>query len=307
MWQDSPPLNEAGQSSMPVEDTTVVLQDKVNTLFAGLTDGDITRTDLIRVWTDLGVPVVKAIVLILAVLFVAGWLARVTTRVAKKAKIEITLARFFGNIVRYVVLVLGALAVLDTFGIKTTSFAAVLAAVGFAIGMALSGALGNVASGVLLLIFRPFKVGDVVAAGGVTGKVEELGLFTTAFDTPDNRRIIVPNNSIFGSTIENITHHSTRRVDVAVGTAYSACLEETKRVLLEAASGVEGINPSPEPVVYLNALGDSSISWSVRVWVATSEYWAVKERLTFAVKNALDAARISIPYPQMDVHLQKSD
>ncbi len=305
--QGTTPIDAATGDAATEEGAAVVLQEKANSLIAGFTDGDISRADLVQLWTDVGIPVIKAIVLIVAVIFVAGWLSRLTKRIATKANIEITLARFFGNIVRYAVLVLGALAVLDTFGIKTTSFAAVLAAVGFAIGMALSGALGNVASGVLLLVFRPFKVGDVVSAGGVTGKVEELGLFTTAFDTPDNRRIIVPNNSIFGSTIENVTHHDTRRVDVAVGTDYAADLDETRAVLTNAATRIEGANESPEPVVYLSELGDSSIAWSVRIWSATSDYWAVKERLTYAIKVALDEAKIGIPFPQMDVHLQKQD
>jgi small conductance mechanosensitive channel len=138
---------------------------------------------------------------------------------------------------------------------------------------------------------------------GIKGKVVEIGLFTTLFDTPDNRRIIVPNGEIFGSTIENISHHDTRRVDVAVGTDYDAELSVTRKVLEEVANSIEGGRTDPAPQVYLSELGGSSINWSVRVWAATGDYWGVRERLTNQVKDALDAQGIGIPYPQMDVHL----
>jgi len=284
-----------------------LITHKTEALWGALTDGDVSRADLIRMWTDLGVPIVKALVLIIAVFVIARWLGRLTVRVATRSHIEVTLAKFFGNIVRYAMLVLGGLAVLSTFGVETTSFAAVIAALGFAVGMALSGTLGNAASGILLLVFRPFKVGDVVSAGGVTGKIEELGLFTTTFDTPDNRRIIVPNNSIFGSTIENVTFHPTRRVDVSVGTDYGADLDKTRSILMEVATSVEGRLPDKDSVVYLDKLGDSSIAWAVRVWANTPDFWAVRERLTRNIKVALDEAGIGIPFPQMTVTMAKDD
>ncbi|MBX3324142.1 MAG: mechanosensitive ion channel [Phycisphaeraceae bacterium] len=283
----------------------VSILERADSLIQSISEGNLSQSDLMALWSGIGWPLAKAIVLILVVLVIARWLGRFATRIGKRAKIEITLARFFGNLVRYGVLVLGGLVILDTFGVKTTSFAAVIAAVGFAIGLSLSGTLSNVAAGVLLLVFRPFKVGDVVSAGGVMGKVDEIGLFTTVFDTPDNRRIIVPNGSIYGSTIENVTFHATRRVDVAVGTAYAANLDRTREVLVRAAEGVEGRLPDRDVVVYLSELGSSSIQWSVRVWAATSEFWAVKERLTRGIKVALDEAAISIPFPQMDVHVQR--
>lgn len=278
---------------------------KADSVWQALSDGDISRQDLVHVWTDVGIPVAKAIVLIVVVVFVAGWLGRVTSGIAKRARIEVTLARFFGHVVRYGVLVLGGLAILDTFGVKTTSFAAVVAAVGFSIGMAMSGTLSNVASGVMLLVFRPFKVGDSIAAGGVTGKVEELGLFFTTFDTPDNRRIVVPNSSIFGGTIENITFHSKRRVEVNVGTAYSADVDHAREVLMRAATNVHGRIAEEAPIVYLSELGQSSVNWAVRVWALTPDFWAVRERLTRDIKVALDGAGIGIPFPQMDVHLSR--
>ncbi len=268
-----------------------------------LVQGDFSEQNLIDTWLYVGMPLLQAIVLIIVVLIVAKWVSNITLRAATKAKLEQTLARFFANMVRWLVLLLGGLAVLKTFGVDTTSFAAVIAAMGFAIGMALSGTLGNFAAGVLLLVFRPFKVGDVASVAGITAKVTEVGMFTTSFDTPDNRRIIVPNGQIFGSTIENITFHPTRRVDVAVGTDYSADLDETREVLMSVAQAVEGRIDDPEPVIYLLELGGSSINWSVRVWSNTADYWAVRERLTRDVKVALDKAGIGIPFPQMDVHL----
>jgi small conductance mechanosensitive channel len=155
----------------------------------------------------------------------------------------------------------------------------------------------------MLLIFRPFRVGDVVSVAGITGKVVEIDLFTTQFDTPDNRRLVVPNGAIFGSTIENVTFHPTRRVDVDVGTDYGADLRATRTVLEEVATATEGVLEEPAPQVYLKSLGASSIDWAVRVWTETSEYWAVRERITQRVKEALDAAEIGIPFPQMDIHV----
>lgn len=155
----------------------------------------------------------------------------------------------------------------------------------------------------MLLVFRPFKVGDVVSVAGITAKVVEIELFTTLFDTPDNRRIIVPNGQIFGSTIENITFHETRRVDVNVGTDYGADLKETRAVLERVAANVEGGLDDPAPQIYLTELAGSSINWAVRVWAQTPDYWAVRERITDEIKDALDDAEIGIPFPQMDVHL----
>ena len=251
-------------------------------------------------------PVVLALVLIIVVLIIAGWARKLTIKATTKARVEITLAKFFGNLVKWAILVLGGISVLSTFGVEMTSFAAVLAALGFAIGLALSGTLGNVAAGVMLLVFRPYRVGDVISVNGVTAKVDEIELFTTTFDTPDNRRIIMPNSSIFGSTIENVTHHGTRRVDIAVGTAYEADIDKAREVMMAAAKAIEGRDTSQDPVIYLSELGGSSIDWAVRVWAPTAEYWAIKERMVRDIKYALDEAGIGIPYPQRDVHVPEA-
>ncbi|MEJ2503272.1 MAG: mechanosensitive ion channel family protein [Gemmatimonadota bacterium] len=247
--------------------------------------------------------IVGALVLLLVTVWVAAWARRVTQKGLERGGMDPTLTKFAGQHARYGVLILGGIAVLSVFGINVASFAAILAAAGFAIGMALQGTLGNFSSGAMLLIFRPFKVGDVVSVAGITGKVVEIALFSTQFDTPDNRRIIVPNGEIYGSTIENITFHPTRRVDVDVGTDYGADLRATRAALERVAAEAEGVLQDPPPQVYLKELGGSSIDWAVRAWALTPDYWAVRERITQSIKEALDAAEIGIPFPQMDVHV----
>lgn len=256
---------------------------------------------------DYLIPAGGALLLLVAAWVVANWVRRLIRSSLTDTNFDLTLTRFFSNIAYYAILIFAVLGVLSAFGIGVASFAAVLAAAGFAVGLALQGSLSNFAAGVMLLIFRPFSVGDTIEVAGGRGTVQEIQLFTTILDTPDNRRLTIPNGSIFGDTIENETFHDTRRVDVEVGTDYPADLDRTRDVLLQAASGVEGRLQDKEPVAYLDSLGGSSINWSVRVWASTDDYWTVKARLTQAVKDALDDAGIGIPYPQMDVHLDQLD
>lgn len=253
--------------------------------------------------TTYAVRVGGALLLLFAAWIIAAWLRRTISHSLEKANFDITLTKFFGNAARYLLLIIAVLGCLEIFGVQATSFAAVLAAAGFAVGLAFQNTLSNFSAGIMLLTFRPFKVGDVVNVAGYVGKVDEIELFTTKIDTFDNRRIIVPNSAVFGSTIENITFHDTRRVDVSVGTDYPANLDETRKVLEAAGENVEGRLPDQEVQVVLDSLGDSSINWEVRVWSKTSDFLAVKQALTRAVKMALDDAGIGIPFPQMDVHL----
>lgn len=253
--------------------------------------------------TDYGVRVIGVLVLLIFAWICASWARRVTRRALQKAKFDATLTGFFGNMAKWAVLGLAVLACLSIFGINTTSFAAVIAALGLAVGLALQGTLGNFASGIMLLVFRPFTVGQTIEAGGVRGKVYEIDLFTTKIDTPDNRRLIVPNGDIFGSKIENVSHHPKRRVDVEVGVEYAAAIDVTRETLTNAARSVEKIHSEPDVVVVLTGLGASSVDWAVRVWADTGDYAAVKEALLRAVKVHLDEAKIGIPFPQMDVHL----
>ena len=253
------------------------------------------------------IPVITNIVVGIVILLVGLWIAsrarKVVESASRKSRVDETLSKFFGQMARWGVLILALVIAIGKIGIPTASFVAVIGGASLAIGLAFQGSLGNLAAGVMLLIFRPFKVGDVVQVGGVTAKVTEIDLFTTMLDTPDNRRIIMPNGNIFGNEIENITHHALRRVDVNVGTEYSADLDRVRQVLERVAREVEGGLSDPEPAVYLKELGGSSIDWAIRVWSSTADYWAVKERLTRNAKYALDEAGIGIPFPQMDVHI----
>ena len=251
-------------------------------------------------------PAIGALVLLFVGWIIAKWVGFLAARAMRKARVEETLCRFVGKVIKSTVLIFVCFSCLSLFGIEITAFAAVLAATGFAIGMAFHGSLGNIAAGIMLLIFRPFKVGDSVSVAGNKGKVYEIDIFVTTLDTPDNRRLIIPNGSIFGSTIENVSYHKTRRVAVEVGTDYAADLDETRQVLLDAANSIENTLADPGAAVVLSELGDSSIEWSVRVWVNAENFWSVKDALTRAIKISLDEAKIDIPYPQMNVHMAKS-
>jgi len=248
-----------------------------------------------------------ALLLFLIAWMIAGWVSRIAGSGMRRAKIDETLTRFVEKLVGWLVLLLAVLACLSLFGVETTSFAAVLGAAGLAIGLAFQGTLANFAAGVMLLVFRPFSVGDVVTAGDVTGKVNSIDIATTTIDTFDNRRFILPNSTVFGSTIENITFHAQRRVDVDVGAAYDADIDKTREVLEEVTKKVDGVLEEPEPAVILLNLGASSVDWSVRVWANKDDFLAVKQATIRAVKYALDEAGIGIPFPQMDVHLHETE
>lgn len=248
--------------------------------------------------------IVGVFVLMIVAWIVAGWVGRLVTRLMQKAKIELTLSRFTGTLCRWLILIMALVAALGAFGASTTSFAAIIGAAALGIGLAFQGSLSNLAAGVMLLIFRPFKVGDYIATAGQSGKVQRIALFTTNMDTLDNRRIIIPNGAIFGSIIENLTHHEMRRVDVDVAVDYSADLDQTRQTLLSAAQTVPSALSEPAAAVVLKDLGDSAVNWQVRVWCKTSDYWAVRDAATHASKLALDGAHITIPFPQMDIHVE---
>ncbi len=264
-----------------------------------LKDIDIDTSTIIEYLT----PAIIALVLLFVGWLVAKWVGHLAASAMRKARVEETLCRFAGKVIKTAILIFVCLSCLSLFGIEVTAFAAVLAAAGFAIGLAFQGSLGNLAAGVMLLIFRPFRVGDTVVVSGNRGTVFEIDIFVTTLDTPDKRRLIIPNGSIFGSTIENVSHHKTRRVAVGVGTDYAADLDQTRQVLLDAANSIENTLADPGASVVLSELGGSSVEWSVRVWVNAEDFWSVKDALTRAIKISLDEAKIEIPYPQMNVHL----
>ncbi len=255
------------------------------------------------------IPASITLLLLIVAYFVAKFVSRIVA-VAVCKRVDQTLGKFAGKFTFYALLIIIGLTILQNAEVPVTGFAAVIAAAGFAIGLAFQGTLSNFASGILLLVFRPFKVGDIVNAAGVMGKVDEIDLFTTTLDTPDNRRLIVPNSSIAGSTIENVTYHKHRRVDVPVGVSYSASLDETRRVLTNCAEAMGAGVVAGEGRGYqimLNNLGASSVDWTVRVWANSTDYFPMKEKLTAEIKRQLDANGLEIPFPQMQLHLKGND
>ncbi len=248
----------------------------------------------------------------LLILVVAYFIARYVARIVQTPiclKVDETLGKFVGRLVFYGIIVAVVIWRLSAVGINVTSFTALLAAAGFAIGLAFQGTLSNFAAGVLLLVFRPFKVGDLIVTAGMTGKINEIDLFTTTLDTPDNRRIIVPNSAIAGSTIENVTHHKHRRIDVVVGVSYAASIDQTRETLVRACESlkdvlVEGENRGFQ--ILLTGLNTSSVDWTIRFWANTKDFHQVREKVIAAAKNHLDQAGIRIPFPQMDVHLHQA-
>jgi small conductance mechanosensitive channel len=244
-----------------------------------------------------------ALIVIITAWTVSGWGSSLVRAAFDRIKFDETLSIFISKLVRWSILLLAGLTCLNFFGVETTSFAALIGAAGLAIGLAFQGTLSNFAAGAMLLIFRPYKVGDEVNVAGYTGTVREIELFTTAIDTPDYRRIIVPNSSIFGAVIENVTHHPVRRFSVGVGTAYSADIDETRRVLERAVRSVVQVAATPAPAVVLLELGASSVNWNVQAWAKREAYGDAKQAVIRAVKIELDESGIGIPFPQLDLHL----
>jgi small conductance mechanosensitive channel len=242
------------------------------------------------------------------IIFIVGrWLAKKLTlllaKLMRKNKVDETLIGFIDSIAYYTLLVVVLIAAAEQVGINTTSLLTVLGAAGLAVGLALKDSLSNFASGVMLVLFRPFRVGDVVNAGGVTGKVEKITIFNTVMGTPDNQRLIVPNGSITGGVITNVTANDTRRVDMVFGIGYGDDIPKAKKILADIVAADARILKDPTPVIAVSELADSSVNFVVRPWVKTSEYWDVYWDLTEKVKMTFDAEGVSIPFPQRDVHI----
>jgi small conductance mechanosensitive channel len=252
--------------------------------------------------TEYGLRVVGALIFLVGAWLVSSYLMRVTVRGLTRAHVDITLAKFLSNMSRWGLLVLVVIACLDIFGVPATSFVTVLGTAGLAIGLALQGALSHMAAGVMLLLFRPFRVGDTVVIAGQLGTVDEIELFTTHLDTPDMRRVIIPNGHIYGAIIQNITHHPMRRVDANVGVAYGADIENTQKVLTDAAANVPGRIADRPAEVNMAQLTPSSVDWTVVVWANAADAGAVKQALLKRIKEGLTLAGIEIPVPQMVVH-----
>lgn len=261
--------------------------------------------EVVHIATSYSVDVLGAVVTLVVGWMLAGWARRGVLRATSRLTwMDQTLRPLLASLARYGVLVITVVAVLNQFGVETTSIIAVLGAAGLAVGLALQGTLSNVAAGLMILILRPFRVGDYIEAGGVAGTVSELGLFITELTTPDNRYISMPNASVFGGNIINYSRHARRRLDVPVGVAYGADLTQARRVLLDLAHADPRVHQDPPPQVLVTALADSSVNLALRVWTGGSDFWMLNFDLHEGVKNALDGAGIEIPFPQRVVELR---
>ncbi|MFI5305782.1 MAG: mechanosensitive ion channel family protein [Polyangiales bacterium] len=256
--------------------------------------------------TTYGVRVVGVVIAIWISLKIAAALQRHVTNGLRSRKFDETLSVFFGSMLRWLVIVGAVLACLSVFGIETTSFAAVIGAAGLAIGLAFQGTLSNFAAGVMLLVFRPFKLGDFVTAGGQTGTIAEIGLFVTAFDTVDHRRIFIPNSVIGSGVIENVTHNAVRRVDIDVNVAASEDIDATRAALDKAATGVAGRNAERGHQIFLAGFGPGLVHWQVRVWCDVSTYWDVWQATVRACAYGLAQAQIASPTPAMNVSVSQA-
>lgn len=250
------------------------------------------------------------IVMAFAIFIIGKLVVKMVVKFAKKlmtkAKVDAILVNFIASIINAILLLFVVIAALDQLGVETTSLIALIGAAGLAVGLALQGTLQNLASGVMLIIFRPFNDGDFVEAGGVAGVVEAIGIFTTTMRTGDNREIIIPNGEIFGGTITNYSKRATRRVDMVFGIGYDDDIKKAKELLNKILEEDDRILSDPAPLVAVAELADSSVNFNVRPWCNTSEYWNVYFDIHEKVKLTFDAEGISIPYPQMDIHQDKA-
>lgn len=254
-----------------------------------------------------GISIIAAILIFIIGKWLAALLARLIERVMVKSNVDKTLAFFVRNIIYVGLLVFVVIAALSKVGVQTTSFIAVIGAAGLAVGLALQGSLANFAAGVMLIIFKPFKVGDFIQAGGTLGSVVELGLFTTTLNAPDNRREIVPNSKVTGDNITNFTGISSRRIDLVFGISYTDNIKKAKEVLEGVVTNDSRVLKEPAPVIAVSELGDSSVNLVCRPWVKPQDYWAVYFDTLENGKLALEKAGITIPFPQRDVHLYQEN
>ncbi|MCF8301908.1 MAG: mechanosensitive ion channel [Bacteroidales bacterium] len=247
--------------------------------------------------------------LLLAILFlimglaVIKWITRRFERTLKKREIDPSLLPFLKGLVNIGLKVLLIISVMTMVGIKMTSFIAILGAAGLALGLALSGTLQNFAGGVLILIIKPFRVGDYIAAQGHSGTVHEIQIFNTVLKTPDNRTIIIPNGGLSTSSVVNYSMEETRRMDFIFGIAYQDDVDKAKQILQDILDNEERFMKEPEPMIAVSELGDSSVNLLMRAWVNAADYWPLNFEIWERVKKAFDAQGISIPFPQHDVHL----
>ncbi|WP_430008957.1 mechanosensitive ion channel family protein [Methylophaga lonarensis] len=251
--------------------------------------------------------VLTAILIVVVGRIVVKWLVKLIRKLMVRWNVDPILINFLSSISNALLLLFVFIAALDQLGVNTTSLIAVLGAAGLAVGLAMKDSLQNFSAGVMLVIFRPFKVGDFIEAGGVMGIVEKISIFSTIMRTGDNREVIVPNGRIYGGTITNFSARDTRRIDMVFGISYGDDLLKAKNIIKDIVTGHEKVLQDPEPVVRVAELADSSVNFDVRPWVNADDFWPVRAELIEQIKLAFDANGITIPFPQMDVHVNKSE
>ncbi|MCL1040674.1 mechanosensitive ion channel family protein [Shewanella marisflavi] len=253
-----------------------------------------------------GLKVVFAIIIFIIGKYLANVAKKLTTKLMNKRKIDKTVVSFVANMAWALVFVFTVIATLGQIGVQTASLVAVIGAAGLAVGLALQGSLSNFASGVLMVLFRPCRVGDYIEAAGIAGTVDEITIFSTKLRTPDNKVIVAPNSSIMNGTITNYSAMETRRIDLVIGVSYDADLKQTKEVLKHVLDNNAYILKDPAYTVALTELADSSVNFVVRPWVKGSDYWPARFEILEQIKLALDENNIGIPYPQMDIYVKET-
>jgi len=286
---------EATTASAPVD-----VMDVIPTSVDDVSELWLTVQDLA---TDWGLKVLAALAIFIIGRWVAMAIRRGVRRMMERSAVDPMIVSFVGSIVYIALLAFVVIAALGQLGIQTTSFIAILGAAGLAVGLALQGSLANFAAGFLMIIFRPFKVGDFIEGAGVAGIVKDMQIFTTTLKTGDNKIIIIPNAKISGDNITNYSAEENRRVDMTVGVAYDADLSKVRDVLNDIISKDERIQSDPPPQVAVAELADSSVNFIVRVWTKSGDYWGVKFDATETIKNRFDEEGIGIPFPQRDIHI----
>ncbi|WP_159950140.1 mechanosensitive ion channel family protein [Polaribacter septentrionalilitoris] len=250
--------------------------------------------------------ILVALAILVIGLFAINIVVKTTKNILKKRNVDVTLQKFLGDLISWALKLLLFITVIAKLGIETASFAAIIAAAGLAVGLALQGSLGNFAGGVLIMIFKPFKIGDVIEAQGEIGAVKEIEIFTTKLTGLSNKEIIIPNGTLSNGNIVNYSTEGTRRVDLVIGVSYDADIKETKKVLTDVLTSHAKVLKDPAPSVTVLELADSSVNFAVRPWCKTADYWTVYFDVTEAAKLALDKAGIEIPYPHR-VNINKSE
>lgn len=261
--------------------------------------------ELITILTTYGLDVIGAIIILIIGNLISKRVPKTLAKVLAKRDIDQTVVNFLGSLTRMSIMIVTLLLVLAQFGVQTASLIAVLGAAGLAIGLALQGTLSNVAGGVMLLCFRPIKVGNFVEVAGHAGTVKAVNLFTTEMASGDNVQIILPNASVWGSAIKNFSFHPTRRVDMVMGIDYSDDMDKARDTLLSIIEADERSLKDPAPMVVVSELADSSVNFTVRIWCDSGDYWPLKFDMTKKFKEGFDKEGISIPFPQRSVHMVK--